>query len=212
MPHRLHSEYFRAGNYRGYAGRRSRAARTFQLWLAGCTTPRPARTTNFLRSPRKMPATCGARALRWRLDTTTTTRIAAQQALAWFTKAKSDTLLGDYVLYWTAQTQRCSSATPKHSPLCKAIEHDYPNTAMKEQFLEALAPTAIDTGHRKPLLRRWMPIPRHDHEAGACCLLRAQAYKAARQNARAAKDYQLLYYKNPLSDEGKTAATGAASD
>ena len=38
-------------------------------------------------------------------------------------------------------------------------------------------------------------------------MLRAQAYKAARQNARAAKDYQLLYYKNPLSDEGKTAAT-----
>ena len=30
----------------------------------------------------------------------------SQQALVWLTKAKSDTLLGDYVLYWTAQTQR----------------------------------------------------------------------------------------------------------
>ena len=28
-----------------------------------------------------------------------------------------------------------------------------------------------------------------------------------RQFARAAKDYQLLYYKNPLSDEGKTATS-----
>ncbi len=42
----------------------------------------------------------------------------------------------------------------------------------------------------------------------ALLLLRAQAYKQARQFGRAAKDYQLLYYKNPLSDEGKTAASG----
>ncbi len=29
-----------------------------------------------------------------------------QPAMVWLTKAKSDTLLADYVLYWTAQTQR----------------------------------------------------------------------------------------------------------
>ena len=29
----------------------------------------------------------------------------------------------------------------------QAIEHDYPNTAMKEQVLEALAPAAIEAGH-----------------------------------------------------------------
>ena len=37
-------------------------------------------------------------------------------------------------------------------------------------------------------------------------LLRAQAYKLARQTARAAKDYQTIFYKFPLSDEAKVAA------
>src|ERR1700688_2612568 len=38
-------------------------------------------------------------------------------------------------------------------------------------------------------------------------LERAQAYKIAHQLPRAAKDYQTLYYKYPLSDEAKAAST-----
>jgi len=65
---------------------------------------------------------------------------------------------------------------------------------------------AIDTGHAQ------VAIDALDGYSAttarpALLLLRAQAYKAAKQNARAAKDYQLLYYKNPLSDEGKAAAS-----
>ena len=40
----------------------------------------------------------------------------------------------------------------------------------------------------------------------ALLLERAQAYKAAHQLPRAAKDYQTLYYKYPMSDEAKAAA------
>ncbi len=130
----------------------------------------------------------------------------SQQALAWFTKAKSDTLLGDYVLYWTAQTQRLIKRNPEAFTALQAIGHDYPNTAMKEQFLEAFAPAAIEAGHPQAAVEALEAYPATSVHP-ALLLLRAQAYKAARQNARAAKDYQLLYYKNPLSDEGKTAAT-----
>src|SRR5439155_15482939 len=42
----------------------------------------------------------------------------------------------------------------------------------------------------------------------ALLLERAHAYQAAGQSVRAAKDYQTIYYKYPLSDEGKAA--GAA--
>jgi soluble lytic murein transglycosylase len=129
----------------------------------------------------------------------------SQQALAWFTKAKSDTLLGDYVLYWNAQTQRVLKRNAEAFTALEAIEHDYPNTGIKEQVLEALAPAAIEAGHHQAAveaLEAYSATSVHP----ALLLLRAQAYKAARQNARAAKDYQLLYYKNPLSDEGKTAA------
>jgi outer membrane protein assembly factor BamD (BamD/ComL family) len=130
----------------------------------------------------------------------------APQALAWFTKAKSDTLLGDYVLYWNAQTLRVVKRNADAFTALQAIERDYPNTAMKEQLLEALAPTAIDTGHAQAAIDA-LDAYSATTARPALLLLRAQAYKAARQNARAAKDYQLLYYKNPLSDEGKAAAT-----
>ena len=130
----------------------------------------------------------------------------AQQSLAWLAKAKSDTLLGDYVLYWTAQTQRLLKQNAEAFTALQAIGRDYPNTAMKEQFLEALAPAAIEAGHPQAAIEELEAYPATSVHP-ALLLLRAQAYKAARQYARAAKDYQLLYYKNPLSDEGKAAAT-----
>ena len=129
----------------------------------------------------------------------------AQPALAWFTKAKSDTLLGDYVLYWTAQTQRLLKHNAEAFTALQAIARDYPNTAMKEQFLEALAPAAMEAGRPQIAVEALEAYPATSVHP-ALLLLRAQAYKAARQSARAAKDYQLLCYKNPLSDEGKTAA------
>jgi soluble lytic murein transglycosylase len=129
----------------------------------------------------------------------------AQQSLAWFTKAKSDTLLGDYVLYWTAQTQRLLKQNAEAFAALQVIGRDYANTAMKEQFLEVLAPAAIEAGHPETAVEELEAYPATSVHP-ALLLLRAQAYKAARQSARAAKDYQLLYYKNPLSDEGKAAA------
>jgi soluble lytic murein transglycosylase len=130
----------------------------------------------------------------------------AQQALAWFAKAKSDTLLGDYVLYWTAQTQRLLKHNAEAFTDLQGVEKDYPNTALREQFLEAFAPVAVETGHAQAAidaLDAYSPTPNKP----ALLLERAQAYKAARQFARAAKDYQALFYKNPLSDEAKAAAS-----
>jgi hypothetical protein len=40
----------------------------------------------------------------------------APQALVWLVKAKSDALLGEYVLFWTARLSTSLSATPKPSP------------------------------------------------------------------------------------------------
>jgi soluble lytic murein transglycosylase len=129
----------------------------------------------------------------------------SQQAIAWFTKAKSDTLLGDYVLFWTAQTQRVLKHNAEAFAALQAMQRDYPNTSIKEQFLEALAPSAIEAGHPQVAVEALEAYPATNAHP-ALLLLRAQSYKAARQFSRAAKDYQQLYYKNPLSDEGKAAA------
>jgi peptidoglycan lytic transglycosylase len=128
------------------------------------------------------------------------------QALAWLTKAKGDPLLSEYVLFWTAQTQRALHHNAEALGDLEIIQRDHPSSAMKEQILEVLGPAAIDAG--KPqvaveALEAYSPTSAKP----SLLLLRAQAYKAAHQTARAAKDYQILFYKYPLSDEAKAAAT-----
>ena len=130
-----------------------------------------------------------------------------QQAMVWLTKAKSDTLLGDYVLFWTAQTQRVLKQNGPAFTTLQKIQDDYPNTGIKEQFLEAYAPSAMEAGKPQAAIEALESYSGTTAKP-ALLLLRAQAYKQARQFGRAAKDYQILYYRNPLSDEGKAAASG----
>jgi soluble lytic murein transglycosylase len=129
----------------------------------------------------------------------------APQALAWLTKAKPDALLDEYVLFWTAQTQHLLKRNADALANLETIQREHPGTAMKEQLLDALATVAIEAG--KPqlaveALEAYSPTS----SKTPLLLQRAQAYKAARQTARAAKDYQTLFYKYPLSDEAKVAA------
>ncbi|MDP9339350.1 MAG: transglycosylase SLT domain-containing protein [Acidobacteriota bacterium] len=128
------------------------------------------------------------------------------QALNWFAKARNDTLLREYVLFWTAQAKRSKKNLAGAYADLQTFQQDYPSSAMREQFLEAYAPTALDTGHAREAieaLNAYAPT----NTRPALLLERAQAYKVARQLAKAAKDYQTLYYKYPLSDEAKAAAT-----
>jgi soluble lytic murein transglycosylase len=134
----------------------------------------------------------------------------APQALAWLAKARTDALLGEYVLFWTAQTQRALKHNAEALANLEAIQTEHPGSAMKEQILEVLVPAAIEAG--KPqlaveALEAYSPTS----SKPPLLLLRAQAYKAAHQTARAAKDYQTLFYKFPLSDEAKAAATAIPS-
>ncbi len=148
----------------------------------------------------------GAPAPRWLSATTITTRTAASRRWLGSPRPKARRYSADYVLYWNAQTLRLLKRNADAFNALQSIEREHPDTAMKEQLLEALAPTAIDTGHAQAAIDA-LDSYSATSARPALLLLRAQAYKAARQNARAAKDYQLLYYKNPLSDEGKAAAT-----
>ena len=128
----------------------------------------------------------------------------AQQALAWLTKAQGDTLLGDQVLYFTAQTQHVLKRNADALKSLETLQHDYPTTAIKEQFLEALGSIAIDAGHPQvavDALEAYPAVPSKPN----LLLVRAQVYKIVRQTARAAKDYQTLFYKYPLADEAKPA-------
>jgi soluble lytic murein transglycosylase len=128
------------------------------------------------------------------------------QALNWFAKAKKDALLSEYVLYWSAQAKRGQKNMAAAFADLQTFQQEYPNSAMREQFLEAYAPTARDTGHAQEAIEALNAYP-PTNTRPVLLLERAQAYKVAHQLPRAAKDYQTLYYKYPLSDEAKAAAT-----
>ena len=146
----------------------------------------------------------GGNALHLRLATTIIRISRAQQALTWLQKAKPDALLLDYTLFWTAQSERALGKNVAAAEHYAQILKDYPNTAIKEQILEAYVPTAVSIGHPQDALDALAAYP----AAGSrptLLLARARAEESAHKFVPAAKDYQALYYKYPLADESKDA-------
>ena len=130
----------------------------------------------------------------------------AAQGLGWLIKAQNDTLLREYALYWIAQAQRAMGRSADAFKVLQTIQHDYPNTAMREQLLEAFAPTAVQLGHSQEAIDA---LDAYSATASKPTLLyeRAHAYQAAHQLPRAVKDYQTIFYKFPLADEAKPAGS-----
>src|SRR5215831_9112671 len=129
------------------------------------------------------------------------------QALGWLLKSQGDTLLREYAQYWTAQTERNLGRNAEAYKTFQTLLHDYPNTALREQVLQSFAQTAVQAGHAQEA------IDALNANAGTSSkpdllIERARAYQAAHQLPRAAKDFQTIFYKFPLSDEAKPA--GAA--
>ena len=128
------------------------------------------------------------------------------QAVGWFLKAQNDTLLREYALYWTAQAQRALGRYADAYKALQTILHDYPNTAMRETLLEAFAPTAVLLGHAQEAIDALEAYPSTGSKS-TLLYERGHAYQVAHQLARAAKDYQTVFYKYPLADEAKPAGS-----
>jgi soluble lytic murein transglycosylase len=128
------------------------------------------------------------------------------QAVSLFVKAQNDTLLREYALYWTSQAQRALGRNADAYKVLQTIQQDYPNTAMREQVLEAFAPTAVQLSHAQEAIDA---LEAYSGTTSKPTLLfdRAHAYQAAHQLSRAAKDYQAVFYKYPQADEAKPAGS-----
>src|SRR5262249_8847695 len=57
----------------------------------------------------------------------------AQLALTWLAKAKNETILQEYVLFWRAQSLRALKRNGEALAGLQALLRDYPNSAIKEQ-------------------------------------------------------------------------------
>jgi soluble lytic murein transglycosylase len=129
------------------------------------------------------------------------------QALGWLLKSQGDTLLREYALYWTAQTQRNLGRNAEAYKTLQTLQHDYPNTALREQVQQSFAETALQTGHAQEAIDALNAYAGTSSKPDLL-IERARAYQAVHQLPRAAKDYQTIFYKFPLADEAKPA--GAA--
>jgi len=132
------------------------------------------------------------------------------QALAWFAKAKGDTVLQEYVLYWRAQANRAAKRNSDAFADLQKILTDFPNTATKEQVLELFAPTAREMGRPQAAVDALNSYPAAGNRP-ALLLERAHAHQSAGQGVRAVKDYQTIFYKFPLTDEAKAAGTALSA-
>src|ERR1700722_8087689 len=130
----------------------------------------------------------------------------AAQALGWFNKTEKDTVLREYALFWSAQSRRSLKRNAEALADLQAIQKNYPNVVFREQFLEAYAPAADEAGRSQDAIEA-LNAYAGTSTRPALLLERAQAYKNVHQFAKAAKDYQTLYYKYPLTDEAKAANT-----
>jgi soluble lytic murein transglycosylase len=132
------------------------------------------------------------------------THAHAQQALVWLQKAKPDTLLYEYTLFWTAQSEHALNKNGQTIQDFTTLLTNYSNTAIKEQALEAYVPAAVESGRPQDGLDALAAYPAASSKPGLL-LERARANEAARHLVPAAKDYQTLYYKFPLADEARDA-------
>jgi len=128
------------------------------------------------------------------------------QALGWLLKSQADPLLREYALYWTGQAQLNQGRKADAYKTLQTLQHDYPNTALREQMLQSFAPAAVQTGNAQEAIDALNAYAATSSKP-ELLIERAHAYQAAHQLPRAAKDYQTVFYKFPLSDEAKPAGS-----
>lgn len=132
------------------------------------------------------------------------TKSRSPLALAWLEKADRDPLIREYVLYWRARAKRALGRDAEALTDLKTLRAEFPDGAMTELTVEALAESALAAGKPSDAVAALDAYPGTASKSNLL-LERARARQAAKQLARAAADYQALYYKYPLSDEARSA-------
>src|SRR4029077_12572243 len=137
------------------------------------------------------------------------TRAAYTEARSWLEKAAADPLLPDYAVFWEAQNDRAAGAVDIALVELKRYRERYPDTAMSDSAVEALAQAAIAAGQPADAVAALQEYPKTTAKA-ALLLLRAQANEKAaaakgEKPVAAANDYLEVIYRFPINDEAKIA-------
>ncbi|MGB8787587.1 MAG: lytic transglycosylase domain-containing protein [Candidatus Acidiferrales bacterium] len=130
------------------------------------------------------------------------------KARTWLDKASGDLLLGDYVLYWSAETDRGLYRFVPAMDELKKLRHDYPDSVMTEQALEALGDIALGASQPQEILDALAAYPGTETDP-ALLFVRAQAHESANDLTGAASDYLAVFYRYPQSIQSHEAGMKA---
>jgi soluble lytic murein transglycosylase len=126
------------------------------------------------------------------------------EAAKWLARAKSDPLLGDYALYWSAETDL---ALDRSADALAELEHlrgAFPDSVMTEQALASLGTAAVAAKRPADAVTA-LDAYGLTSQRPALLFLRGEAHEQAGQIAEAAADYQAVYTRYPASDQGREA-------
>ncbi len=130
-------------------------------------------------------------------------------ARKWLAKAGGDAVLAEYALYWAGMTDRALGRNQEALAEFKQYREKYPDGVMSESAVEELARAALALDRPQEAVAA-LDSYEKTKNTGTLILLRAKAREAvAAANGQvplaAATDYLDVYYRFPLSAEGREA-------
>ena len=126
-------------------------------------------------------------------------------ALRWLSRAKSDPLLADYALYWTAATNFAASHDSDAIAQLKQFLASYSDSVIADQALQTLGDAAIAANQPAEAIAALDASPLTPQRP-ALLLLRAEAHERAGQLPEAAADYESVYTRFATGDQAREAA------
>lgn len=133
-----------------------------------------------------------------------------EAARKWLDKALADPLLGDYALYWRAQTDRAIGANDAALEEFSKVRRQYPASVMSDMAVEGLAQAALATDLPQIAVSALEGYLQTTTKPSLIWLRARAREKVATANGdkpfAATADYLDLIYRFPLSDEARSAA------
>jgi len=126
------------------------------------------------------------------------------QAATWFARARKDPLLGDYALYWTAETDLAADNDAAAVAELQQFRKKFPDSVMTEQALQALGTAAIAAKQPAEAVAALDAYPQTPQRS-ALLFLRGEAHEQAGQILEAAADYRSVYENFPTSEHAREA-------
>jgi len=130
------------------------------------------------------------------------------QARNWLDRASGDVLLGDYVLYWSAEADLGLNNPTRALEELRTLRSDYPDSVITEQALEALSKAAIEASEPQIALDALTAYSSTDTKPNLL-FARAQTREQSGNLIGAYTDYVAVYYRYPMSDFSREAGTKA---